>query len=86
MYVLITKVGLESAPKGDVFEAVGVREHGAHRDHQDLPEVVAGAIAGLTRIFKLTEFLHQTDSRSTHFFRPKSESRRVFEKVHKMAS
>jgi hypothetical protein len=79
-------VGLEPAPQRDVLEAVGVREHGAHRDHQDLPEVVAGAVAGLTRIFKLTEFLHQTDSRSTHFRRPKDESRRVFERVHKMAA
>jgi hypothetical protein len=79
-------VGLEPAPKGDILEAVGVREHGAHRNHQDLPEVVAGPVARLTRIFKLTEFLHQTDSRSTHFRRPKDESRRAFERVHKMAA
>ncbi|HNV33864.1 MAG TPA: hypothetical protein PKK81_13060, partial [Nitrospira sp.] len=56
------------------------------RNHQDLPEVVAGPVARLTRIFKLTEFLHQTDSRSTHFRRPKDASRRVFERVHKMAA
>jgi hypothetical protein len=41
-------------------------------------------LLGLTRIFKLTEILHQTDSRSTHALRPKDESRRVFERVHKM--
>ena len=58
--------------------------HGAHRNHQDLPEVVAGPVARLTRIFKLTEFLHRTDSRSTHFRHPKDESRRAFERVHKM--
>jgi hypothetical protein len=76
-------VGLEPAPQGDILEAVGVRKHGAHGDHQDLPEIVPGAIAALTRIFKLTEFLHQTDSRSMHFRRPKDESD-VFERVHKM--
>lgn len=70
-----------------VLEAVGVREHGAHRDHQHLPEIVTtGAIARLARIFKLTESLHQADSRSTHFRRSKDESGRVFERVQKMAA
>lgn len=39
-------VGLEPTPQGDVLEAVGVREHGANGNHQDLPEVVTGALLG----------------------------------------
>jgi len=79
-------IGLEPPPQGDVLEAVGIREHGAHRDHQDLPEVVAGAVTWTARVFQLTQCLHQARSRSTHAVRPKDESRRVFERVHKMAT
>ena len=52
----------------------------------DPQEVVARAVARLTRIFKLTELLHQSDSRSTHFHHPKDDRRRVLEKAHKMAA
>ena len=79
-------VGLEPTPQGDVLETVRVLEHRAHCDHQDLPDVMAGAIARLAWVFQLTQCLHQARSRSTPFVRPKDESRRGFERGHKVVA
>ena len=79
-------IRLEPTPQGDVLETVRVREHRAHRNHQDLPEVMASPIARPARVFQLTQCLHQARSRRTHFVRPKDESRRGSERVHKMAA
>ena len=80
-------VGLEPALQGDVLQAVGVTvgvlEHGAHHDHQILPEIVAGTVARLTRSFKLTRFLHLARSRSIHSIRPEDESECAFERIYK---
>ena len=75
--------GLEPTPQGDVFETVRVREHRTYRDHKDFPEVMAGAVARPTRVLQLTQCHHQARSRRAHFVRPKDESRRGFERVHK---
>lgn len=78
---------LGARPEGDVLDRVAIREHGGDQDHQDLPEVVQGAIARLARIIDFVQIAHQgTPLRRTHALRPKDESRRDFRRVHKMNS
>ena len=76
---------LGACPESDVLDRVAVREHGGDQDHQDLPEVVQGAVARLARIIDFVQTTHQgTPLRRTHALRPKDESRRDFRRVHKM--
>ena len=75
---------LGARPEGDVLDRVAVREHGGDQDHQDLPEVVQGAVARLARIIDFFQIAHQgTPLRRTHALRPKGKGRCDFRRAHK---
>ncbi len=77
-------VFFQPTPQGDILEVVGIREHGANRDHRNFLEIMQGSVARSARIVESGKGVYQIRPRDRrHFFRPKDESRPELTAVYK---
>lgn len=76
---------LALGPEGDFLEGVHVAQHRADGHRQDLLKIMPARIAGTARVVDQGEAAHQRHwCRCFHAHRPKDESRRLLEEVHKV--
>lgn len=75
--------GSGPGPQGKVLAGIHVAQAGADGDHQHLPEIVQGAVAGGTGVFNLTQTVHQAEGIQAHCTHAKDESKPDFPGVYK---